>query len=149
MPYPNQGSYGFPSTPYPNEGNYGSSPSIPYPEENDHGGITPKPYPDIYGGLPSIDYPNQGEVKGPNNFSPTDVGDESIGRPTESQVSWDIDIRTPNETLTTETTTTTTSQPQSPIDESTNENTPNAILGKPVIVPETTTPEGQIVFPDR
>lgn len=105
------------------------------------------PHPGNWGGSPSPDYPNQGEIKGPNSFRPAIIGDGSLNRPTEPEIHWDIDVRN-NETLLNETTTM-TPQSQSPIEETSNEKGINAILGKPVIVPETTTPEGQIVFPER
>ncbi|XP_026315397.1 rac guanine nucleotide exchange factor JJ-like [Hyposmocoma kahamanoa] len=148
-PYPTQGSFGYPFTPSPNEGNYVSSPSIPYPEQSNNGMITPIPYPSNWGTSKSPDYPTQGEFNGDNSFRPGVIGDESIGGPTESETHWDIDVRNPTEPSSNETTTTTTTpQSQRPIEESSSEKGINAILGKPVIIPETTTPEGQIVFPE-
>lgn len=150
-PYPNQGSYVYPSTPYPNDGHYVGFPSIPYPEESHNGRITPTPYPSNWGSSPSPDYPSQGEFKGDNNFRPGDQScdtDESIGGPTESGTHWDMDVRSRNESSPSETTTM-PPQSQSPIEESSSEKGINAIWGKQVIVPETTTPEGQIVFPER
>lgn len=105
------------------------------------------PYPGNWGSSSSPDYPNQGEIKGPNSLRPVVIGDESLNRPTEPEIHWDIDIRN-NETLLNETTTM-TPQSQTPIEDSSSEKGTNAILGKPVIVPETTTSEGQIVFPER
>lgn len=148
IPYPNQGSNGFTPKPYPNEGIYESSPSMPYPEDSNYGGTTPSPYPGNSGGSPSVDYPNQGGFNNPNNFRPGPIDEESIRRPPESQIPWDPEAQDPNETISKETTT--TPRPPAPVEEEgSQENGRNAILGKPVIVSETTTPEGQIFFPDR
>lgn len=127
-----------------------SSPSISYPEQTNNGMITPIPYPGNWGSSKSPDYPTQEEFNGDNSFRPGVIGDENIGGPTESETQWNIDVRNVNETSSNETsTTTTTPQSQRPIEESSSEKGINAILGKPVIIPETTTSEGQIVFPER